>query len=152
MIFFAKKNQNNTSVFIFSSAPGFKTVSNLELGTGIYNSAAIFFDFNPPVITNDTQHRIGVYFLQTVGKEDIRNNTRLVSAFPNPSSESAAVWFPGANELCLHDLHGRLLNKLSAGQDGYFRIKKETLQPGMYFFSLKNGHGEVLGTGKVAFK
>lgn len=32
---------------------------NLPLGSDIYNSAAIYFDFNPPVITNLTHHRIG---------------------------------------------------------------------------------------------
>ncbi|MCB0642226.1 MAG: T9SS type A sorting domain-containing protein, partial [Phaeodactylibacter sp.] len=40
---------------------GFVTFSirprtDLEIGTEIPNSAAIFFDFNPPVITNETVH------------------------------------------------------------------------------------------------
>jgi len=36
------------------------------LETDILNNAAIYFDFNEPVITNTTQHRVGINFV-TVG-------------------------------------------------------------------------------------
>ncbi|MFT5168587.1 MAG: hypothetical protein ACI8P3_003832 [Saprospiraceae bacterium] len=47
--------------------------ANLDLETKIYNSAAIYFDFNPPVITNQILHTIGEDFVISVSIDPVEN-------------------------------------------------------------------------------
>jgi surface protein len=63
---------------------------NLAIGTVIKNKAAIYFDFNSPIITNETLIRIGV--LPT----DFGNPVHVNTIFPCPTLPSVAV--AGANQ------------------------------------------------------
>ncbi len=58
-------------------------------GTEIFNSAAIYFDFNEPVITNETFHVIGENeFCKLISTKEIPYNNFIssINLFPNPAS------------------------------------------------------------------
>ena len=60
------------------------------IGTEILNSAGIYFDFNEPVITNQTVHRIGQPSIGTCGARfAIKVRITGLKVYPNPFSESA---------------------------------------------------------------
>ena len=88
-------------------------VASLEPGDEILNEAAIYFDFNEPVITNISRHMIAL--------EDFPNGVRRIQAqsvrlevFPNPVSDVLNLRAPNQDVrptdiVTVTDLHGRPL-------------------------------------------
>jgi len=60
-----------------------KGKEGLDEMTPIENRAGIYFDFNPPVITNTTQN-VMVSELPTVATENLTNEAHRVRLYPNP--------------------------------------------------------------------
>ena len=56
--------------------------------TQLFNEASIFFDFNAPIITNQTLHTIGLDFMTTT-KEVLRSGD--LGVHPNPASEEIHI-------------------------------------------------------------
>lgn len=123
---------------------------NLPLETQIHNMAAIYFDFNAPIITNETLHTIGA-FSTMVSINPSPNPLATVKAAPNPFSTFVQFEVDGV-ELSdglfqLYDVTGRLLQQQKiTGQQ--FRFYKNALQSGMYFFRIEN-EGKLLSSGKL---
>jgi len=82
---------------------------NNPIGTDIYNSAAIYFDFNEPVITNTTQHQIGERLLATIIVDLPNSRTNNVLVYPNPFKEQTTFELEGP---LLHDLTLVIYNSL----------------------------------------
>ncbi|MEQ8705263.1 MAG: T9SS type A sorting domain-containing protein [Phaeodactylibacter sp.] len=68
---------------------GIDLKTNTQPGTAIHNQAAIFFDFNAPIITNKTVHRVNVDFLENLlaATEQTHLYTGKVKVAPNPASQ-----------------------------------------------------------------
>ena len=86
----------------------------LPIDTEIPNKAAIYFDFNSPVITNTVVSRI------TSGATSVDENfgTKNIQIYPNPASEVVTITRPNGSRarLELHTLLGeRLLEAESSG-------------------------------------
>ncbi len=60
-----------------------KPLQNLPNGSNIKNTAYIYFDYNPAIITNTTQNNFDVL---TSNRVIARRNDEAISIFPNPSS------------------------------------------------------------------
>jgi uncharacterized repeat protein (TIGR01451 family) len=71
-----------------------KTKPNLAPLTVINNKAAIYFDFNPPIITNTTADTI---LLPVITGQINQNNTYYITAKPNPTDNN--VVFAFSNDL-----------------------------------------------------
>lgn len=124
---------------------------DVPLGSVIRNSAAIFFDFNAPVITNEYFHTVGVDFVPTATITVLRPGLEL-DVVPNPLTESAifdlhgAVFAEGKMELL--DPMGRTVRKVGFDQPR-FNFERGDLPAGHYFFKiiLDGGHvasGQIL--------
>ncbi|MCH2044789.1 MAG: SprB repeat-containing protein, partial [Saprospiraceae bacterium] len=71
-------------------------VAGLPLGTEIKNDAGIYFDFNPPIITNETVSFIGEL---GVSVEETANATNFeVAAMPNPFEDNVTLSYELAKE------------------------------------------------------
>lgn len=84
-------------------------------GTTIENTAYIYFDLNPPVITNTTLNTIN---LNTDLAELVHDH--LLRAWPNPVDEQLHVSIPGAlqgAEMRIIDTQGRLIHRSVATAD-----------------------------------
>jgi len=113
-----------------------KQMPNLEDGIRIDNDAAIFFDFNEPVITNLTEVEIGrIITTNTSESIDIE-----LSIFPNPSADFITVrhsYTKGPVRLELYDPQGRLVK--------YGTLENQTqvsllgLAEGVYSYKLRDG-------------
>lgn len=122
--------------------------SDLLPGTVINNEAAIYFDFNDPIITNVTKHTIEPEEGLATSVEIVGTQT-FFRVFPNPFSSQTTFELRGQavteGELLLYNQTGQLL-KVQAFSSARFQLKKQNLPAGMYWYRIvtKNG-GETNG-------
>ena len=123
---------------------------NLDLETKIHNSAAIYFDFNAPIITNQTLHTIGED-LMSVSIDQLENPLAEVKVYPNPFSDFVTI---EVNQLEIQrgvfkvfDTTGRLLQRQNFNTDR-FTFHKKDLRTGIYFFTIEND-GQLISSGKL---
>jgi len=123
---------------------------NLPVGTVIENEASIFFDFNPPIITNTTFHTIGENFnLVDVGEILIPEAS--VKVFPNPFRHSATIEIEGwQNRIAtfqLYDAAGRIVRR--ATFDGHqYQLRRNGLNRGIYFYTI-SCDDQMINRGKI---
>lgn len=114
----------------------------LQLGSRIENRAGIYFDFNPPIITNTVFHTVDTGFLErkTVavhGLPDAENGR----IFPNPVRAGGYLFFEdrsAAHRIVLMDPYGKVV--LQANGSHKIRIP-EGLAGGVYFLEWRGEQG-----------
>ena len=121
------------------------------LGTNIYNQAAIYFDYNDPVLTNYTRHRIDSNFV-TVDLWTPAQPQWQVRVMPNPASELTIVEVLGVPEqghyrLQLYDVSGRVVRSLDADTPR-FPLQGQELDQGVYWLDIRRD-GALIGRGKL---
>ncbi len=123
---------------------------NKELNPGdqILNEAAIYFDFNDPIITNRSRH--------TIDKEGLPTSTRAqlarqlaVAVFPNPSTGRINIRLPDQaaspqDALVVMDLYGRQLARTTyvSAANGW---DLSHLTPGYYLVVVEDANGRARG-------
>jgi hypothetical protein len=110
--------------------------------TEIRNQAAIYFDFNAPIFTNITSHKIGEnYLLSAKNNLNLANNS--LKIYPNPSA--GEVFFESKSEnsvLKIFDQLGILvLEKRMIGK--FFILEKNRLKQGIYFAQIFDKNGKI---------
>ncbi len=121
--------------------------NSLMPGDSIRNQAAIYFDFNPPIITNTAV--TVVEEISSVGP--ISEGQRLLLSAPNPVRAGTPVRLlaPGASGvLFLFDQAGRLLRKVDNFICDTNSLPTRGLPPGVYWAVLRNAAGKMM-TAKV---
>lgn len=130
---------------------------NLD-GEVIRNRAGIYFDFNLPVITNETWHTVGLP--QVSGLSDIANKKiPVLLCSPNPFSER--FWVTLSEEVAsshllttqglsleITDASGRVLRQQAFSGDKML-VERGDLPSGMLFIYLKTASGAIVASGKV---
>lgn len=125
--------------------------ADLPSGTVVDNSAAIYFDFNPPIITNTVRRKYQEFTLvQTL--EPKQPGFLNVRVFPNPFMERAVLSLPdeapdGNYRLELFDAAGRLLQRKDF-RERQVEINGEALPSGAMFWTVSS-EGRVVARGKV---
>jgi len=127
--------------------------SNNPIGTVIENTAAIYFDYNPPIFTNTTFHTIGHDFVQILLTTDkIFDAKTDVLVYPNPFSDFTTLEIKGTayDDLTLrvYDLAGREMRIVQVNGASKIQLHKGNLQQGMYIYQLE-GDGQLISTGKI---
>ena len=109
-------------------------VPDLAPGTEITNDADIYFDFNAPITTNTTMHRIYEGFVAVADLEEMSKETSGLSVYPNPSNGAFTLVMDketGAGNYSLYDQQGRIV------KTGLLTGKKTTidldLNGGVYY-------------------
>ncbi len=126
---------------------------NNPLGTVIENSAAIYFDFNEPVITNTAFSTIGEDFIEV--SVDERWKDRLtIEVYPNPFVERAmfnlSEQFEDLN-FEVYNLMGAQVRTQHFDRVKQFEFYREGLPAGVYLFQLSSD-GQLVGTGKIVLR
>lgn len=135
--------------FKISQKPG------LPLGTLIENRAAIYFDFNEPIITNTTFHRLQLDFLKTKDVAPAPGSRPSVKIRPNPITDYSLLEFEnlplGQRQFTLTNTLGATMqSEFFSGQK--FHFERRELPAGAYFFSVSTEKdGRVLG-GKMILR
>lgn len=113
-----------------------KPKANVPLPAVIENTAFIYFDQNPAVVTNTTRDTMTQFY--TGINAPTPQNELLIS--PNPFDNQTIVTYPNPYgegcEVSVYDLSGKqLLRKMD--NTGRFSIEKGNLQSGMYLLKVK---------------
>jgi uncharacterized repeat protein (TIGR01451 family) len=149
---------NNEMAFVFSginlpdsganepASHGFVVYSimpkaGLAIGTQIQNTANIYFDTNPAIVTNSTLNTIGI----PNGIQHVSNGELKASIFPNPASGNVYMEVDGKSNFRaeLYDMIGR--NVMSTdGKDGRSVMNVQGLSNGMYLMKLTSEDNKVI--------
>ncbi|MCC6463589.1 MAG: DUF11 domain-containing protein [Saprospiraceae bacterium] len=122
------------------------------LGTLLENSASIYFDFNAPVRTNTTFHRLGhdFYVLTFVSSPDMPEWP--VQVVPNPFRDQTRILLPpdagGDYQFRLYSAEGRLL-QTTAFSGNELPFSATGLTQGYYWFDILNTSAQVVARGKL---
>lgn len=126
--------------------------ADLALGITITNTAAIYFDFNDPIYTNTSLHKVGTLFSQAlVATQDLNTRNLGVKIFPNPFSKTTSFLIEKvksqAVRLHLYDLSGRLI-RIEDYETTSFQFDRAALADGLYTYQLiladgSRGHGKI---------
>lgn len=128
---------------------------DVPLGTELRNQAAIYFDNNAPIITNQTWHTIGENFLPPSGTVAPIDQLK-VQVWPNPVTHGQAqvrIQGPelsGTHQITLTDPLGRpVLTQSFAGN--VFGLRTGTLPGGVYAYTIsKQGQPQARGVLVIA--
>jgi uncharacterized repeat protein (TIGR01451 family) len=126
-----------------------KQQKDLPIGTQIFNTAHIYFDYNEPIVTNKTLHTIGGKEIITAVFDKIQSNNAAFKVSPNPFSTSAIFEGPLSinGNFELFDLAGKLL-RTEKFNGKTFEFQRRELTAGMYIFKITTKEGP-LSIGKL---
>jgi uncharacterized repeat protein (TIGR01451 family) len=110
-----------------------KPKANLMAGTQIENTAHIYFDFNPAVVTNTTANN----FITTVGNATLKQATNL-KIYPNPSIGIFTISTKANIEVY------NIVGDLILSDNNATSIDLTAAPKGMYFVKLNGGRIEKL--------
>lgn len=140
-----------------------KPLSTVPIGTVIKNNAGIYFDFNSPIVTNETFHTIsdtlpsdynlgtGITITTHVGINDSKNTNKQLIIQPNPVHDCSIVTY---DNFAGTPLALEVKNALGITvQVQIISSKKQqvcftNLPAGVYYYQLKNGTS-VITNGKL---
>ncbi len=116
------------------------------------NKAAIYFDFNEPVITNTVYHRIDTNFMDIIlSNETINAVNNRVKIAPNPARERTILTFPEDSKfpltLKLYSQDGRLV-RTKMMNDLTETLEVSKLTSGIYYYGIYDDQG-LWASGKL---
>ncbi len=128
---------------------------NVPCETTIFNSAAIYFDFNAPVFTNTTYHTVCDSFIVLVDTKEVYVKGADLTVYPNPATESVNFKVEGVNAkeytILLYDIQSRLLTYRSFNQSE-FRLLRQDLPAGQTLIYQLAADGRMVASGKLIVK
>lgn len=135
-----------------SESHGFVTFTvdakpGLQAGHVITDNAAIYFDFNAPVITNNADVTLVDY--TSIDGLNINNKTVFIS--PNPFSEFTILKVNGVEgpvTIAVVDMIGKKVIDKTADAQSYIKIERENLANGVYTYTVLQ-NGKAVGKGKM---
>jgi uncharacterized repeat protein (TIGR01451 family) len=119
---------------------------DVALGKSIKNRAGIYFDFNPPIMTNTTMHLVSKNFV-VVAVPDVAVTPLKVTVAPNPFHGQAIFNVENADNepfmLQIFDTSGKVLHRQESSQQQV--IYQNILPQGIYFYKITNEKGSASG-------
>lgn len=127
------------------------------LKTLIRNKAAIYFDFNAPVITNQTVHRIDTGFIKHAQPSGVFGSNQPLAALqiePNPAVNLVKITAPFLDKnqtfaLRVHNVFGKIVHEGKVAGVEFF-IQKNGLPNGLYFIELIDNQ-QIIAVGRLIF-
>lgn len=128
-----------------------KPRADVPLKSVIENTAAIYFDFNDPVFTNTTYHRINEKFINVAAWEP-KTAAASIEVVPNPFHQETILTVKGLRQhsdlqLQVFDLQGNVLKTIDSTTDN-FRLVRTDWPSGAYHFCVRQ-QGKVIGSGTL---
>lgn len=124
----------------------FESNSNMQVGDSVANRAYIYFDYQPPIITNWAWTKI----VQPDHTSLFEFKTLSFNLFPNPAQNSVRIETveSGDYHVLITDLTGKVLSEFSFSGNR-FEVNTEKLNTGIYLIQLKNDDQKAFGTEKL---
>ncbi|MBL7953906.1 MAG: T9SS type A sorting domain-containing protein [Flavobacteriales bacterium] len=114
-----------------------KPNDDIVVGDVLDNTAGIYFDFNPPIITNITSHVVDF----STGTEEQAHAGDQLQVFPNPASEVLMVLWPDHTQraLALYTIDGRSIEVPRTVTSTSIQLDLRQLDPGTYLLRSARG-------------
>jgi uncharacterized repeat protein (TIGR01451 family) len=115
------------------------TKPNLALGTTINNTAYIYFDANPAVVTNTTTNERS----NNTGIRTVNGSNMSAEVIPNPAHDIASIAFNGATgtiALRITDALGNVIATSNVDSKAY-TLNASDLASGIYFYTAQDADG-----------
>lgn len=122
-------DNNNDGYILFK----IKTLPTLNIGDNFSNKANIFFDYNPPIITNNET---------TIIQEDLsidEFNLANVKIYPNPAADYFKISNVNIKTIELYNISGKKLKEFSSSE----KYEINDLSTGVYFIKIKTERTET---------
>ena len=134
---------SNPSGSIGSILFGVQPKPGLAPNTPIPNSASIYFDYNPPVITNSVLNTIN----NTTGVQHLSTPAMTAIVYPNPTDDLVYAKTNDKSDfmMTMIDLLGRTV-ATDKSVSGSAVVSTHSLPTGLYIVTLTNNAGKVLET------
>ncbi len=110
-----------------------KTSGDIPVGSAIDNRAAIYFDYNDPVITNTVQSVFSGRSTSVAEQESL-----LATLSPNPVQTQLLVQLqaPYSGSITIRDFLGRSVARIDVANEQRITVDLQLLSPGSYFVQL----------------
>ena len=117
-----------------------KQLNSIAQLAQIKNTAAIYFDFNQPVITNTTLNTVD----QFLSVPDVRNSSQ-INVFPNPANYSCLFSFDDKylKTISISNILGEEIFNISASES--YSLNTEKFAEGFYTIHVYDNHGQSSG-------
>jgi uncharacterized repeat protein (TIGR01451 family) len=124
------------------------TKTGLPNNTVLNNTAHIYFDLNPAIVTNTTLNTLVYQIPVGIAEQDATN---LAQVLPNPVTEDAIISFSNIDSdlitIKVYDSAGKLIfAEKTTGQKSI--VKREKLRAGMFIYEVTNTTSGVVTAGK----
>ncbi|RKX19354.1 MAG: hypothetical protein DRP35_07845 [Candidatus Zixiibacteriota bacterium] len=120
-----------------------------SIGTVITNSAAIFFDYNLPVWTNQVFNTIGKMDQIVTTTPTVYRKADKIKVFPNPATSNITFEVNSNNyDIVVFNMTGQQIRKISRITTGSYTMSKGNLKNGIYFYKII-ANNEMIGSGKL---
>lgn len=127
-------NSNDGHGFVYFRI---KPKAGYAIGDIIPNAASIFFDYNPPIVTDPFLTE----FVESLGNPSFANTSFTV--YPNPASHFITIIQNNNNpikDVVFYDVSGKAVKKMSALGNSQVTIDTSVLAKGMYFLEITDGN------------
>ena len=111
-----------------------------DFGTQFFNQAAIFFDFNPPVLTNIVENVVEI----PVSVEVVSEDSNEFYVWPNPTDDHVELLIEGdsnVEEISIYSMKGDLFYKrkipVDSHQENRFMLNVKDFPAGIYLISVR---------------
>lgn len=131
--------------------------AGLNIGTPIFNSAHIYFDSNPPIITNTTLNTIDSSGVILSMKDEITfTESNNVIIFPNPFTDNITIFFKDiinqSYNINIIDINGKEVLKVNNITQNKVQFNLSTLSKGIYVITSIDSNGNILFSEKIISK
>jgi uncharacterized repeat protein (TIGR01451 family) len=119
-----------------------KPKEHTPLKTKITNEANIYFDFNPPILTNTTTHTLAIDFI-IVSVDPADPESIMLNMYPNPGTDFLIIESESMSmekDLRIYDATGKMIQfeKLNARRSKIQLLN--TLTPGIYYVEIRDAN------------
>jgi hypothetical protein len=143
-------SSHNMSASMGAVTYGIKPKQTLAPGAQMTNTAAIYFDYNAPIVTNTTLNTIEI----PTNIQQVSLGNFSAKVFPNPANTELNIKVDNNNNsnisVILMDMLGRVVSNESSN-NGNVVIATQSMPTGLYIVNIKDNKGNELNT-KVSVK
>lgn len=127
-----------------------RPMSGLAPNTVVNNEALIYFDFNPPIVTNNVFNTLVAVI--PVGISDLeKDNNDDVKVVPSPAQNEAHLFFENKQStlffLNVYNVDGKRIHR-DVTQTGHYMIDTKAFSSGLYFYEITDKKGQAF-KGKI---